>query len=166
MWCDEVYRVALFGHRDFYCHRELDELLFPLISDLIREKPFVEIYLGRNGEFDLYAASIVKRVQKALGKENSELICVLPYPEKDMCFYELYYDRVVIPERNIKIHPKGAIVKRNKWIVEMSDLFVCFVEREYGGAYEALKYARKLGKKIINLNENKYFKNGNTDSDK
>ncbi len=113
MFCDDTYRVVLFGHRDFYGHRTLDERLYPLLKDLIRTKPFVEIYIGRNGEFDIYAATVVKRVQNAMGKANNEFICVLPYPEKDMEYYEEYYDNVMIPECIGRTHPKGAITKRN-----------------------------------------------------
>ena len=113
MFYDDTYRVVLFGHRDFYGHRTLDERLYPLLKDLIRTKPFVEIYIGRNGEFDIYAATVVKRVQNAMGKANNEFICVLPYPEKDMEYYEEYYDNVMIPECIGRTHPKGAITKRN-----------------------------------------------------
>lgn len=84
IYLDQTYRVVLFGHRDFDGHRRLDERLYPLLKDLIRTKPFLEIYIGRNGEFDIYAATIVKRVQSAMGKDNNEFICVLPYPEKDI----------------------------------------------------------------------------------
>ena len=151
MWIDQIYRVALFGHRDFCGHRTLEEHLYPLLKDLIRTKPFVEVYIGRNGEFDLYAATIVKRVQGAVGNDRSQLICVLPYPAKDMKYYEEYYDDVMIPECIEKAHSKGAIAKRNRWMVEQADLIVCYVERQEGGAYTALKYAVKLGKQTINL---------------
>ena len=151
MWIDDTYRVALFGHREFDGHRVLDNKLFSILKDLIRIKPFVEIYIGRNGEFDVYAASVVRRVRKDTGKSNSEFICVLPYDNKDAEFYEAYYDKVLIPECLEKIHPKSAITKRNRWIVERADLVICYVEREKGGAYAALKYAKSLGKKTINL---------------
>lgn len=153
IWVDSIYRIVLFGHRDFNGHRVLDERLDPLLKELLRNKPFVEIYIGRNGEFDLYAATVVKRVQKAIGKENSAFICVLPYAERDMEYYEKYYDAVIIPECVRKTHPKGAITKRNRWMVEQADLFICYVEREKGGAYAALQYAKKLEKKIRNLAE-------------
>ena len=156
MCIDETYRVVLFGHRDFNGHRILDEKLYPLLKDLIRTKPFVEIYIGRKGEFDLYAATVVKRVQNAMGKDNNEFICVLPYPEKDMEYYEKYYDNVMIPECIGKTHPKGAITKCNRWMVEQCDLFVCYIEREEGGAYTAMKYAQKLDKKIVNLHDAEY----------
>ena len=150
---DYIYRVVLFGHRDFNGHRALDERLFPLLKDIIRIKPYVEMYIGRNGEFDLYAAALIKSIQNAMGKTNNELICVLPYPEKNMEYYEEYYDSVIIPECAELSHPKGAIKKRNKWMVEQADLLVCYVERKEGGAYTALKYAKKLEKQIINLAE-------------
>ena len=75
-WIESTYRVVLFGHRDFNGHRALDARLYPLLCDLIRTKPFVEIYIGRNGEFDIYAATVVKRVQNAMGKANNEFICM------------------------------------------------------------------------------------------
>ena len=154
LWAYEAYKIVLFGHRDFYAHRAVDEQLYPLLKNLIRTKPFIEIYIGRNSEFDIYAASIAKRVQNSMGKENSALICVLPYQQKNMEHYEKYYDTVMIPECIGKTHPKGDITKRNRWMVEQADLFICYVEREEGGAYTALKYAKKLGKKIINFAEN------------
>ena len=71
--------------------------------------------------------------------------------EKDMEYYEAYYNNVMIPECIGRTHPKGAITKRNRWMVEACDLFICYVEREDGGAYTAMKYAKKLEKKVINL---------------
>lgn len=153
MWIDTTYRVVLFGHRDFSGHQALDKWLYPLLQDLIRTKPFLEIYIGRNGEFDLYAATVVKRLQNAMGKGNNELICVLPYPERDMVYYEEYYDSVMIPQCIEKTHPKAAIAKRNRWMVEQADLVICYVERREGGAYNTLKYAKNLEKEILNLAE-------------
>jgi len=147
----EVFRVSLFGNRDFNGHRALDDRLYPMIRGLLSEKELVEIYIGRNGEFDIYAASIIKRLQGALGKESLVLICVLPYPVKDLDYYDAYYDSVVIPDESNKGHPKSAITTRNRWMVEQADMVVCYVERQTGGAYKAIKYAKKLGKKAINL---------------
>ena len=151
MCLDGIYRVVLFGHRDFDGHTILEERLYPLLKDLIKTKAFVEIYVGRNGEFDVYSASVVKRVQKAVGKDNNELICVLPYKEKDIEYYEKYYDSVMIPESLVSTYPKAAISKRNRWMVEIADLVICYVQREDGGAYTAMKYAERLGKEIINF---------------
>ena len=64
--------------------------------------------------------------------------------------FEKYYDRVDIP---ISVHPKLAITKRNEWMAEQADLILCYIERESGGAYKAVQYAKKLGKEVINLAE-------------
>ena len=112
---DEIYRIAMFGHRDFNGHRQLEERLIPVLRDLIRKKKFIEIYMGRDGEFDTYAATLVKRVQKDYDDYHTiEFNLVLPYPKKDMEDFEKYYDRVDIP---ISAHPKLAITKRNEWMV-------------------------------------------------
>ena len=62
--------------------------------------------------------------------------------------FEKYYDRVDFP---ISAHPKLAITKRNEWMAEQADLILCYIERESGEAYKAVKFAEKLGKEIINL---------------
>ena len=148
---DDIYRVAMFGHRDFYGHRQLEERLIPILRDLIRQHKFIEIYMGRDGEFDTYAATIVKRVQRDYDDYHAiEFNLVLPYSKKDMEDFEKYYDRVNIP---ISAHPKLAITKRNEWMAEQSDLILCYIERESGGAYKAVQYAKKLGKEVINLAE-------------
>ena len=139
----------MFGHRDFNGHRQLEERLIPLLRDLIRKKKFIEIYMGRDGEFDTYAATLVKRVQKDYDDYHAiEFNLVLPYPKKDMEYFEKYYDRVDIP---ISTHPKLAITKRNEWMVEQADLVICYIERESGGAHKAVQYAKELEKEVINL---------------
>ena len=152
-----IYRIVLFGHRNFNDFRTLDEYLYPFLKDIIMSKHFTEIYIGRNGEFDIYAATIVKRVQNSIGKANNEFICVLPYIEKDIEYYEKYYDHVMIPECIEQIHPKGAITKRNQWMTEQADLFICYINHKEGGAYSTLKYAKKLQKEIINLAEEPFL---------
>ena len=147
----EVYRITLFGHRDFQANKKTEEQLFTLLYELSRTKPYVEIYVGRNGEFDRFAASIVKRVQKKSENQNCELILVLPYIQKDIEYYERYYNAIVIPEGVEKTHPKSAITRRNRWMVELCDLLICYVERMRGGAYAAFNYAKKLKKPIIRL---------------
>lgn len=38
-------------------------------------------------------------------------------------------------------------------MVEQSDFLVYYIIRDYGGAYTAIKYATKLGKKIIPISK-------------
>ena len=57
----EIYRVALFGHRTLYDLRKVEDRLAPILENLLRTKEYVEFYIGRHGEFDEYAASVIKR---------------------------------------------------------------------------------------------------------
>ena len=147
----EPYKVVLFGHRyieDLYI---IEKRLFSILSEIVKEKEFVEFYIGRNGEFDEYAASVIKRVQKRCVKENTALILVLPYEVKDIVYYEHYYDEIIIPETLGGVHPKRAIRVRNEWMVEVADLLIVAIEHNEGGAYRALKYAEGIGKNIFHL---------------
>lgn len=148
---DEIFRVALFGHRYLDSLRIIEDRLTPIIKDLIWKKQFVEFYIGRNGEFDEFAASVIKRVRKDVDLSNTALILVLPYNSAKIEDYEKYYDEITIPDVLWKMHPKGAIKAKNRWMVEQADLVIGYVEREEGGAYTALKYAKQLEKEIINI---------------
>lgn len=145
-----VFTVALFGHRRIDNLQLLNDRLSPIIKELIQTRSHVVFLIGRNGEFDEYAASIIKILQKELGKENSDLVLVLPYTVADLKYYEKYYDQIIIPKNLYGAHPKSAITLKNRWMVEQSDLVIVFAKRK-GGAYTAMKYAEQQNKKIIHL---------------
>lgn len=147
----DIYRVAFFGHRRIYNIREIEEKLVPILNELILTKEYVEFYIGRNGDFDEFVASVIKRVQKQLDRDNNVMILTLPYTVKYIEYYENYYDEIVIPDAIGKAHPKAAITLRNRWMVDTADLVIAYIEHEEGGAYAAVKYAKKGNKKVINL---------------
>ena len=147
----EVFTVSLFGHRKIYNLNQIYEKLFPIIKELLQTKQYVAFFIGRSGEFDEYAASVIKIAQKEFGKENNDMTLVLPYKVADIEYYENYYDDIIIPPSVCGVYPKAAIKKRNQWMVEESDLVLVYVEREEGGAYDTMKYAEKINKRIIRL---------------
>ncbi len=132
-------------------YREIEDCLSEILFELLRNKEFIEFQIGRNGEFDIFAASCIKRIQKCLGCDNSAMTLVLPYPVSDIEYYEKYYDSILIPKEISKIHPKKAITARNKWLVENSDMLIAYVRRESGGAAACLKMAEKNGIKIVRI---------------
>ena len=148
-----IFTVSLFGHRECEDLRYIESQLRPIIEQLLEDKSYVNFLIGRNGEFDEYAASVIKRARKEIQADNSELTLVIPYTLADIEFYEKYYDDIIIPESLHGVHPKSAISAKNRWMVEQSDLIIVYVERESGGAFTAMKYAKKLGKRVVNLFE-------------
>lgn len=147
----DIYRVTFIGHRRIYDISEIEEKLAPILTELLSTKEYVEFYIGRNGDFDEIAASVIKRIQKQTDRNNSSLILVLPYVVKDIEYYSEYYDEVIIPYIIEKAHPKSAITLRNRWLIDLSDMLISYTERKTGGAYATEKYAVSLNKKVINL---------------
>lgn len=146
----EIYRVSMIGHRiveDF----DIEEKLYNLFCNMLLTKEYVEIYLGRNGDFDIMAASVIKRIQKNFRDDNSVMILVLPYPVKDYEYYEDYYDEIIIPDELHGVHPKAAITERNRWMVANTDVLIAYIRNESGGTAACVRIAEQLGRKIIKI---------------
>ena len=88
--------------------------------------------------------------EKMVQYMRSELVLVLPYKVAQIEYYGEYYDGIIIPDVVSGAHPKAAITLRNRYMIDASDMVICFVENQ-GGAYSAIKYAKEKEKKIINL---------------
>ncbi len=146
----EVYRVSFIGHRQVHEIRYVEDRIERLARDLLRQKEYVEFYVGRNGDFDVAVASAIKRMLREDGKCCASLILVLPYHAKDEAYYRDFYDEVCLPI-DPKTHFKAAITKRNEWLVDHADLLIAYVQALSGGAYKTLKYAEQRGVEIVNL---------------
>lgn len=147
----DVFTVSLFGHRRADELWKLENTLVSKIKALIQTKSYVSFLIGRNGDFDEYAASIIKRVQKEIGKENNDITLVLPYTVSNIGYYKEYYDHIIIPESTYCVYPKSAITFRNRWMIDQSDLAIFFIEHKTGGAYHTMKYAEKQNKCVFLL---------------
>ena len=144
--------VSFFGHRELENFRMIEQTLTDKINALLDEHEYVSFLVGRNGEFDELVASVIKRAQRRRGTDRCEINLVLPYCVAGIEFYENYYASVFIPdELPQKIHHKRAISVRNRIMIERSDEAVFYITKDFGGAYEAYKYATKLGKRVVNL---------------
>lgn len=153
----DIYTVAFFGHRYIDNLFKVEELLEEQIRKLINEKEYVDFLVGRNGDFDQCVSSTVLRVRKNVRDDNSSLILVLAYPTAEYLnneeYFHDYYSDVDISYAASKAHPKSAIQIRNREMVDKADLIICYIEKEEGGAWQTLKYAKDKEKAIINLAE-------------
>ena len=152
-----TYTVCFFGHREIYNLFELEEKLEEHIRILLESKEYVEFLVGRNGEFDQLVSSTVRRVKRNYRDDNSALVLVLPYLsaeyEKHEEAFQEYYDEVEICQSSSAAHFKAAMQLRNREMVDRSDLVVCYIEHNSGGAFQTVQYAKKKNKEIVNLSD-------------
>lgn len=151
----ETYTVAFFGHRELSHFREAEIRTEETVRALMHEKKYVEFLVGRNGVYDQIVSSTIRRVQKALGKENSAHVLVLPNETAEFRnnrdSFLSYYDEVRIPEEMTDVYFRRAITERNRYMVDAADLVLCCIERKNGGAWTAAQYAIRSGKEVRNL---------------
>ena len=137
-----------FGHRDVL--ENIEDAVYTAVLK-VAEQGCEIFYTGAMGEFDSLFSSAVRKVKKTYPK--IKLICVKSYFTNDLNingeYYAALYDDVIIPDTLADVHPKAAIKYRNRWIIDHSDIILIYTKRTYGGAYEARKYAERMGKGIV-----------------
>lgn len=152
--------VCFFGHRRIDDWDAVEQKIFLLAGELIRQHAYVDFLVGREGDFDHIAASAIRRAKQTVFDGNSSLVWVQPYPRAeylhDPAAYESYYDRIVLCEASESAYPKAAIQCRNRAMIDRSELCVFYVERTSGGAWQTMQYALRQQKATINLSEQKF----------
>lgn len=142
---------SAFGHREVY--ENIEDEIDKIINELIENHNINTFFTGGMGAFDGIFSSAVRRAQKH--NPDIKLILVKPYFSAELnrhkSNYQARYSSVIVPDVLIDVHYKSAITKRNKWMIDNSDYCICYVSRDFGGAYTAMKYAEKKGKLYINL---------------
>lgn len=151
----DIYTVSLFGHKKIHNHYKIEAILEEIVRDLLTSKDRVEFLVGRDGEFDLLAACVVRRVKNKTGHKNSSLTLVLPYATKhfhdnEKEYFE-YFDDVKILSESDERRIKGGLRLRNKYLADRSDMVICYVESDKDSAYQAEKYAESLKRRIVNV---------------
>lgn len=150
-----TYTVSFFGHRKIEDAFKIERRLEDIICMILNHYPYVEFLVGRDGEFDLIAASTVRRSKRKIRDDNSALVWVMPYTTAEFRnneeVFRNYYDEIEISTSSEKKHFKAAHQARNRELVDRSDLVIFFVQTQSGGAWQTMEYAKKQGKDYINL---------------
>ena len=138
--------ITFCGHSDFNKGKEYEGILMHFLESRVGDGE-VSFYLGGYGAFDRFALAFAKKYQER--HQSAGLFLITPYLNFAA---EDGVDGVIYPE--IEDKPlKLAIVYRNRWMIEKSDIVIAYVEHEWGGAYQNYRYALRLGKEILNLAE-------------
>ncbi len=140
---------SFFGHRNILCIERLEEQLTRIIEDLILEG--VEMfYVGEMGDFECFAGDILTELKRNKYPHIHRKLIVC-YGSQFKQTPKVLCDTFDMPGEVDICKRRGKIHRRNQWVVDHSDIIVCYIDANYGGAYEAYKRAKKKGKRIINL---------------
>ena len=150
-----IYTVSLFGHRNIMNPLPAEERLEYEVCELLKNHQYVNFLIGRTGEFDLMAALTIRRVMKTHSRINCSLTLVLPYQNKTVdqnraSFLNLY-DEIEICTESANNWYKSAFQLRNQNMIDHSDLVLCCIEHDSGGAYQTIRYAYQQKCPVINI---------------
>ena len=140
-----------FGHREVF--QNIDKELCEAVQKAMGMGCNV-FYTGAMGDFDRCFSSAVRKQGKKI-----KLVCIKPYMSNELNtnkeYYNCMYDDIIIPDELAFVHYKSAITKRNRWMIDNSDVVIVYAIRNYGGAYDAMRYAERQNKTIIRVEKTK-----------
>ena len=143
----ESLTCTFFGHREFA--GDIKEMLTTTLSDLIILSGVDNFFVGNNGKFDRVVTETLRGLKK--NYPHIRISTVSAYmPAGNSA--EIFEDNVelIYPE-GLELVPKRlAIVKRNEWMIEHSDVVVTYVTY-VGGASKFEALAKKRKKKVLNI---------------
>ncbi len=133
----------------FFGHKECFSLDAQVLQDAIERiilRGADTFYVGNQGGFDGMVYHCLKRLRKMHPHiQFSVVLAYLPTAKREADDLS----DTIYPE--IEGHPKFAIERRNRWMIEASDICLCYINRTWGGAYKFARMAERRGLTVINL---------------
>ncbi len=139
--------VTFFGHRNIT--EDIQPILYSTLQTLIENENANLFYVGNNGNFDNMVIHTLNKLKTKYPHINYYV--VLAYMPLKKATYQNC--ETIFPEGLEKALPKYAIINRNKWMIEQSDVVITYVNKSIGGAYKFKRISEKKGKTVINLHK-------------
>ena len=144
--------ISFCGHREFNPDAEKEKTIIDILLKYAETEQEVVCYTGGYGAFDWFAASCINKAKKAAPNIVSCLI--IPYITAShldrINLHSKEFDETIYPPLE-NVPKRFAIIRRNEWMVDNSDLLIACVLYSWGGAAQTLEYAQRKKKSIINL---------------
>lgn len=117
----------------------------------------IKFYCGMAMGFDILAGEIVAEL-KRVSSFPVELIAVLPFNGQadnwSPRWRERYYNLLKKADSVICVsnaYERGCYQQHNRYMVDKSDIVLTYFSGEPGGTAQTVAYAKRKGKKIINI---------------
>lgn len=108
--------------------------------------------------FDIIAAECVNELRGLVKDVSIELVLAIPFIEQSAAypsFWKEKYDKLLNDcDKAVLISDgyfPGCYMRRNIFMVDNSDIVLTFYDGKPGGTKNTVKYAEKIGRKVINL---------------
>ena len=158
-----MVKVAFIGHRNIKKTEGLKHKLSNIVIDLIGEG--VDTFLfGSKSQFDDFCYEIVTELQKKYPHVRRVEVRAshenLPQMYVDIALK--YYEETIFP-KSVSGAGYRSYIKRNQAMIDMCDVLVVYYDADSttlaktrSGTMLAVDYARRKGKRIINLKDQNY----------
>ena len=120
------------------------------LTNIIEKEPTCTFYLGGYGNFDRICFDVLTKLKQQYTSIKRVFVTPYIYNYDKLKNLSITYDDTIYPP--IENTPlRFAIDKRNKWMIQSSNLLICYVANTFGGAYNIYKYAKNKNLEIINI---------------
>ena len=139
---------TFFGHHD--CPSSITPKLREFLVDLIENRAVDMFYVGRQGAFDAIARSVLKELVCAHSHISYAVVleCMPQNADAPIVFD---YSDTIFPEGIEAVHPRFAIIHRNRWMLRQSDYVITCITHSWGGAAQFAEMAKRQKKRVINI---------------
>lgn len=153
-------KIFFTGHRTIENDKEIIEKLMDTLKKLISEGA-VDFYAGGALGWDMLCEKAVIALRENLAP-HIKLHLILPCPPEEQTAKwsehdKNEYQKILKAADSVEIvsehYDKNCMRKRNKRLVELGDICVCYFDesRRRSGTAQTVCMAKKLGREIINL---------------
>ncbi len=137
---------TFFGHRD--TPAQIKPQLRQVIKNLIEHHGVLQFYVGGQGNFDIMVRSLLTELAQNYPIRYNVVLAYLP-KENDP---SLDGSHTILPDGFEAVPPRFAIDRRNRWMLDRSDIVVTYV-RYSGGAAKYKALAERKGKTVIETSD-------------
>lgn len=146
--------ISFFGHKDYYYDDDVKAVAYSFVRKVAKGQ--VSFFVGCYGGFDKMSYDLARRYKKEVDS-TAKIVFVTPYLDEKYLSYktEIWdFDEVLYPPLE-SVPKRLSILKRNEYVVEKSDYIVFYVDHNFGGASQALEFAKRKNKRIFNISADK-----------
>lgn len=149
----EHRRCCFAGHGQLSYGEDVYEKLIEVLKRLVTDENVTEFFVGNYGSFDSLCAKAVRHIKEEFPHIN--LTLVIPYLTKEIennkDYFNSAFDSILVADMPENTPKAIKILKCNEYMVRKSEFVVAYVKYSFGGAYKAIEFAQRKGKKEINI---------------